>query len=80
MELTLVSSEYVHFVSLAVQDPVARFSDNYFDLLPGEVKTVSITTRKGGKLVLRAANSDKQVLSPRYDRGRSTFLNGRSKT
>jgi beta-mannosidase len=65
MRVTLNSGEYTHFVSLSVQDPRARFSDNYFDLLPGEEKKVSITTGKGEKLVLRAANSEKQVLSLR---------------
>jgi hypothetical protein len=65
MELTLVSSGYAHFVSLTVRDPVARFSDNYFDLLPGEEKMVRISTGEGEKLVLQSANSEKQVLSPR---------------
>jgi beta-mannosidase len=65
MVLTLVSKGYVHFVSLMVQDPVARFSDNFFDLLPDEEKNVGVATGKRENLVLVAANSDKQVLSPR---------------
>jgi len=38
---------YAHFVHLIVPDATVRFSDNYFDLEPGESRTVSVTNGEG---------------------------------
>ena len=48
---------YVHFVGLTVEDPAARFSDNFFDLLPNEPRTIDIRTKKDGAITVRAANA-----------------------
>ena len=37
---------YALFAHLAVPDAGARFSDNYFDLEPGERRVVTITSRE----------------------------------
>ncbi len=34
---------YALFVNLALSEPTARFSDNYFDLAPGEARTITIS-------------------------------------
>ena len=49
---------YVHFVGVTVEDPSARFSDNFFDLLPNEPRTVTIRTNTPGDVTIRAANAD----------------------
>lgn len=41
MEITLQASEYKHCVSLSSTEATWHFSDNYFDLLPGEAYTVT---------------------------------------
>lgn len=38
---TLTADKYTHFLQLHSKSNTAPFSDNYFDLLPGEVKTVT---------------------------------------
>lgn len=54
-ELTITSSKLAKDVFIEVPFQGARFSDNFFDLLPGEHKTVVITStsiKKGEKLPL----------------------------
>ncbi len=55
-ELTLLSPALAKDVFIEVPLQGARFSDNFFDLLPGERKTVIITSpriKKGEELPLR---------------------------
>jgi hypothetical protein len=37
---------YAYFVHLEVPDEATRFSDNYFDLEPGQERTISVTNEK----------------------------------
>ena len=60
----LESPGYVHFAGLTVQDPYARFSDNFVDLLPGEPRTIDIRTRDAGIITIRAANAEPMQLRP----------------
>jgi beta-mannosidase len=56
LELTSVGSHelradiqatgYTHFVHLTVPDEATLYSDNYFDLVPGERHTVIVTNRE----------------------------------
>jgi len=41
-EITLTAKRFAAYVELGVQNGYARFSDNYFHLLPGETKTVCV--------------------------------------
>jgi hypothetical protein len=43
VEINAPAEAYALFVNLAVPEPTARFSDNYFDLAPGERRTITIT-------------------------------------
>jgi len=42
LQINLQSKSYAYFVHLEVPDEATRFSDNYFDLEPGEERTVFI--------------------------------------
>jgi beta-mannosidase len=42
VEINAPAEAYAVFVNLAVPEPTARFSDNYFDLAPGESRTITI--------------------------------------
>ncbi len=57
VRVTLESDAYAHFVSVRVADPVARYSDNFVDLLPGEPRSMDIVTRDSGDLIVQAANA-----------------------
>ena len=46
LEITLKGTGYHPFVQLRVQDPNARFSDNYFDLFSGETKTIRVSAQQ----------------------------------
>ncbi len=46
LRVQLQSVEYAYFVHLSVQDEAARFDDNYFDLEPGEGRTVVVTNTR----------------------------------
>lgn len=55
-EVVLTSDSLAKDLFLEIPVQGARFSDNFFDLLPGEVRKIEITSpefRKGGKLNLR---------------------------
>jgi beta-mannosidase len=41
-KITLSTEKFAAFVELGVMDSYARFSDNYFHLIPGETKTVYV--------------------------------------
>jgi beta-mannosidase len=43
LRVHLWSGEYAYFVNLSVPDEATRFDDNYFDLEPGERRTVVVT-------------------------------------
>ncbi|MBN1352036.1 hypothetical protein JXJ21_21725 [candidate division KSB1 bacterium] len=58
LHVTLVSSGYVHFVALSVEDALARFSDNYIDLLPNEPRTIVIRSCRTKTVTIRAANAE----------------------
>ena len=57
VRVTLSSPGYVHFVGVTVADPVARYSDNFVDLLPNEPRTIHIRTREKGRITVRSANA-----------------------
>jgi beta-mannosidase len=58
LRVTISSDMYVHFVSVHVANPVARYSDNFVDLLPGEPRTIVISARDtNGDVIVRAANA-----------------------
>ena len=57
LSVTLTSPGYVHFVSLSVDEPMARFSDNYVDVLPNEPRTVEVSGCRTERLTIRAANT-----------------------
>jgi beta-mannosidase len=46
LEVRLRASAYAYFVHVEVPDEAARFSDNYFDLEPGEERTVVVTNAR----------------------------------
>jgi beta-mannosidase len=48
---------YAHFVSATVADPLARYSDNFVDILPGEAREIVIRTRQAGPITIRGANT-----------------------
>jgi beta-mannosidase len=43
LQVRLEAPAYAYFVHLEVPDEATRFSDNYFDLKPGEERTISVT-------------------------------------
>jgi beta-mannosidase len=43
-KITLSAERFAAFVELGVHDSYAQFSDNFFHLLPGEIKTVYVTS------------------------------------
>ena len=47
LRIDLRTAGYAYFVHLSVPDEVARLSDNYFDLEPGERRTVVVTSELG---------------------------------
>jgi len=47
LQINLRASEYAHFVHLILPDEATRFSDNYFDLEPGESRTIVVTNEQG---------------------------------
>ena len=56
-DVTLQSDVFARGVFLSIEDIDNFFSDNYFDLLPGEPKTIHVTTKLG------KAEFDKQLKS-----------------
>ena len=46
LRVTLRAREYAYFVHLEVRDEATRFSDNFFDLEPGEERTIYVTNAK----------------------------------
>ncbi len=46
-EILLSSKTLAKFVFLSIESPVGRFSDNYFDLIPGEAKKILFKTGEG---------------------------------
>jgi beta-mannosidase len=46
LRVSLRASAYAYFVHLEVPDEATRFSDNYFDLGPGQERTISVTNGK----------------------------------
>jgi beta-mannosidase len=47
LRVHLRASVYAYFVHLSVPDETARFSDNYFDLEPGEKRTIIVSSARG---------------------------------
>jgi beta-mannosidase len=47
LRVELRAPEYAYFVHLSVPDEAAHLSDNYFDLEPGERRTVVVTAERG---------------------------------
>ena len=47
LQIHLRASEYTYFVHLITPDETARLSDNYFDLEPGESRTIVVTGEQG---------------------------------
>jgi beta-mannosidase len=46
LRVRLRALAYAYFVHLEVPDEATRFSDNYFDLEPGQERTISVTNEK----------------------------------
>ncbi|MES2489143.1 MAG: glycoside hydrolase family 2 protein [Pseudomonadota bacterium] len=46
LHVAITSKKYLLFVHLTAEDPDIRFSDNYFDLRPGEIRVVTVTNKK----------------------------------
>jgi beta-mannosidase len=46
LRVRLEAPVYAYFVHLEVPDEATRFSDNYFDLEPGQQRTISVTNEK----------------------------------
>ncbi len=46
LQVRLEAPAYAYFVHLEVPDEATRFSDNYFDLEPGEKREISVTNEK----------------------------------
>jgi beta-mannosidase len=46
LKVRLEAPAYAYFVHLEVPDEATRFSDNYFDLKPGEERTISVTNTR----------------------------------
>jgi beta-mannosidase len=46
LRVHLQSREYAYLVNLSVPDEVTHFDDNYFDLEPGESRTVVVTNSR----------------------------------
>ena len=47
LRVHLTSPAYAYFVHLAVPEETTRFSDNYFDLEPGESRTIVVSSARG---------------------------------
>jgi beta-mannosidase len=47
LQIHLRASEYAYFVHFTTPHEAVRFSDNYFDLEPGESRTITITSERG---------------------------------
>ena len=62
--MILESDTYVSSVELSIPEVSgAVFSDNYFDLIPGEPKTVSIIEQKMGKQIkIKGLNCDDVII------------------
>ena len=72
--VSVSSTAYKRFVQLQLQDSVKPFSDNYFDLLPNEVKTVIVEIPDGmsarefaEKLSVRSLAEIEKTFSPAHD-------------
>ena len=63
IRVTLASDGYAHFVSVSVADPTARYSDNFVDLLPGEPRSIEISTREDGEIAVRSGNARGAVVA-----------------
>jgi beta-mannosidase len=46
LRVTLRAPAYAYFVNLEVPDEATRYSDNFFDLEPGEARTISVTNAR----------------------------------
>jgi beta-mannosidase len=46
LRVTLRATGYAYFVHLEVPDEATRYSDNFFDLEPGEERTISVTNAR----------------------------------
>ena len=49
LHVRVSAAAYAYFVHLIVPDESVRYSDNYFDLAPGESRAI-VVTRPGGRL------------------------------
>jgi beta-mannosidase len=47
LQVRLRASEYAYFVHLRVSDETAHLSDNYFDMQPGESRTIIVASDRG---------------------------------
>jgi len=65
VRVSLESEGYVHFLSLSVPEPQARYSDNFLDLLPGEPRVVEIRGTAAREITVRAANAGARMVPVR---------------
>ncbi|PTU31897.1 glycoside hydrolase family 2 [Stenotrophobium rhamnosiphilum] len=45
LHVAITSKNYLLFVHLTAEDPETRFSDNYFDLRPGEIRVITVKNK-----------------------------------
>jgi beta-mannosidase len=57
VRVRLTSKTYAHFVQISVADPLARYSANAVDLMPGEAREIVIRTGANGPVTIRSANA-----------------------
>jgi len=64
-ELIIEADTYIKSVELTIPEVSgAVFSDNYFDLIPGQIKRVSIVEQKDGKQIkIKGLNSAEELVS-----------------
>jgi hypothetical protein len=63
LTISLKSDGYAHFVFVSVDDSMARYSDNFFDLLAGEAREIVVRTRRDGPITIRSANAEEIAIS-----------------
>jgi beta-mannosidase len=68
--ITISSDAFARCVSLEVEDAVGEvFEDNFFDMTPGQTRTIKIVNNAGGdRLIVKALNAEKVhlTIAPQY--------------
>ncbi|HOX36380.1 MAG TPA: hypothetical protein PL033_00210 [Candidatus Brocadiia bacterium] len=64
VEVSIECDGFAHFVSALVADPLARYSDNFIDILPGETRRIVIRAQGKSAITIRAANYQARTIEP----------------